>query len=44
MSQSDAKANAKIHADLSELIFNYHDSLYSECLLSMRIAVLIPEG
>lgn len=33
-SQSDTKANAKVHADLLELIFNYHDSLYSKCLLS----------
>ena len=32
-SQSDIKADAKIHADLSELIPDYHDNLYSRYLL-----------
>lgn len=32
--ESDIKANAKIYADLSRLIFNNHISLYPKCLLS----------
>ena len=32
-SQSDIEADAKIHADLSEQIPNYHDNLYSRYLM-----------
>lgn len=42
-SQSDTKAHVKLYADLSELKLNYHDSLYSECLLR-SVSTLILEG
>lgn len=32
-SESDTKAHSKIYAYLSGLIFNYHDSLCSKCLV-----------
>lgn len=42
-SQSDTTVHVKIYADLSELKLNYHDSLYSECLLK-NVSTLIMEG